>query len=151
MAGSNPPNISGFPNWGYSKSSQSDFNNFGIDTRPDLGILMDFASPPILRCLRNPHVSSLAYSSSVFAGDERMTGWPKKNHKKPVELSPFSETHQAPSERLSPSPAAQAVAGRNPPEFRKNNGSVVLHPVKPSEITGKPGDLTSKKWSFHGI
>ena len=77
-----PPNISGFLKWGYPKSSQSDFNNFGIDTRPDLGILMDFASPPILRCLRNPHVSSLAYSSSVFAGDERMKGWPKKKTQK---------------------------------------------------------------------
>ena len=152
MAGSNPPNISGFPNWGYSKSSQSDFNNFGIDTRPDLGILMDFASPPILRCLRNPHVSSLAYSSSVFAGDERMTGWPKKKPQKNLLNCPHFQkpTRHLPNDFLLHQPRRQLL-GEILLNFEKTMGSVVLHPVKPSEITGKPGDLTSKKWSFHGI
>ena len=129
-----PPNISGFLKWGYPKSSQSDFNNFGIDTRPDLGILMDFASPPILRCLRNPHVSSLAYSSSVFAGDERVKGWPKKHTKNLLNCPHFQKpTRHLPKDFLLHQPRRQLLG-----EILL---SVVLHPVKPSEITGKPGDF----------
>jgi hypothetical protein len=150
MAGSNPPIFQVFWNGGTPNDPSQTSTITILGLTPGRTDFDGFCESPILRCLRNPHVSSLAYSSSVFAGDERITGWPKKNTW-PVELSPFSETHCTFRTTFSFTSRAGSCWEKSSWISKKNHGSVVLHPVKPSEITGKPGDLTSKKWSFHGI